>query len=1280
MGGTSSEYTAWNSATQIVCKFSDGIDRSKALTLTHVSSSSTISLVFTYDVQTIHETTHNSKVTQSIIPFVATGLSYSLHDFSHRLRVGFTSCEETVWSSDTVMSCLKLSSGVGHLVRASLTATERRCTTTTIFSYDQAAVVSLHQNKSNLLIGLEGFNFGISTRCLRIRLASTSCKQSNWISDSQIFCVVSSGAARSRAVAVTISVLVSTRTDIFSYESSTASSVAPYNHITVLKTIINISVFNEARNDLTSQARIGKTHSEFTRWFSETSLLSLFTGYFQACEQITITTAIQTGTCSGMISFDRVELSNSTPSNIQSKNSGTTLLVYGFDKNSTWKLSISGRIVGTSLLSTVWISTVQILCLTSHWGTNSLKPNSSLIVTTLNRVSSISSTFTFDLHTISTTSQSNVKSSGHDAFYLGGYALVRSALYSPSARFGYSNTISTIWCSDSSLRSLAVTGFSGTQHALMLTLNSMINSISQASSYDSPTLSTPNPGNGLRPSGYISLHGSDFSTVSFSPRVSSKTSSEFSRWISDSSIVVKPATCVQSSQKVSVSNGLIVSTISEILTFDPPSLQIKLHNRSIPPDSLLNSAKLSTTMFIFVIGQKQIETRIHTSSVRISSTQSSSSLWNSDSSIVVKLPSGQEKSRSVIFSISSMSQTLSNTISYDTSPITGVMGTNMFLGSPMYLYFAMKSELFNSVSARISGSKLLSTRWQSDSSVACKFSFGSSSSSAAQITFAVLVGSSSEIVSYDQIILSSAQDHNVPSTGSNKIMLIPGIIPSQSLSVAVRSGQTALERSAWVSSSSITARIASGVFFWKEVNQKVVVSILRIIASASDLISYDAHVISTSKRANLQPVGATKVTLMGLAFGSSGYTLAFSTQKTISDATLWSSDTSLQSKFSGGEARSQAVKLTQNHLVETMTVLFSFDKPAFLRQYMINLDMNRAPIDSLPIAFRTSYVGLNGFTSNARSALTACERSLWQSDTLIVCKQGPLEYFTSVFSLTVSLQLGSGSSSVSFDVPKLSGMESYNRRVFLPSKDATIFGTNYGFSTKSLNARAFTACEQTIWTSFSTLSCREAGKIQKGQSLMMILTIHQKVSSISKIWSYDSVYLSSVDKQNYPGTGSVMLHLEGVSVGFCHSSLAMRTSDTSAEVSVWTSDSSILAKSSSGASRSCKLEVTVNLIAGTGTETISFFKPQIHSNFTKVNFPFTGSSRISVHGSNFAHTSMTATIRSHVSNSLTTTWQAQTTIICKVRFIVISRYDVNDFFGRFPQAWRIPCKLESHCF
>eukprot|EP00960_Hanusia_phi_P075581 768441-Hanusia_phi.AAC.22 len=139
IGGTSSESTIWTSASQIFVKCSDGVDRSKLLALSHVSSTSTVSRVFTYDVQTIRQTTFNAKV-----------------------RIGSTTCEESAWSSDTTLSCLKPGSGVGHFILLCLTMEERRSTITLSFSYDGSVVILLNQNKSNLLTEFSGFNFGIS--------------------------------------------------------------------------------------------------------------------------------------------------------------------------------------------------------------------------------------------------------------------------------------------------------------------------------------------------------------------------------------------------------------------------------------------------------------------------------------------------------------------------------------------------------------------------------------------------------------------------------------------------------------------------------------------------------------------------------------------------------------------------------------------------------------------------------------------------------------------------------------------------------------------------------------------------------------------------------------------------------------------------------------------------------------------------------------------------------------------------------------------------------------
>eukprot|EP00960_Hanusia_phi_P075578 768441-Hanusia_phi.AAC.19 len=533
----------------------------------------------------------------------------------------------------------------------------------------------------------------------------------------------------------------------------------------------------------------------------------------------------------------------------------------------------------------------------------------------------------------------------------------------------------------------------------------------------------------------------------------------------------------------------------------------------------------------------------------------------------------------------------------------------MFLGSSLYLHFAKESELFTSVSARISGTNTLGTRWLSNSSVECKVTFGSSSSTAAQITFSVMVGSLSEIISFNTIALSSTRERNIASTGSNKILLLPGIVPSPSSSIGARLGQTAFERTSWISTTTIGARIACGTFFLNEMNPKVAVSAVNVVGSASNVLSYDSQVISTSRRVNSPPALLNKVTLIGLAFGSSAYTAVFATRNTVADFTLWRSDSAIECKVSGGEARSLATKLTQNNNVETMTSLFSFDKPAFARLAMMNLEMNRAPINSLHVTFRASNIGLNDFSLMARSALTACEQ------------------------ITASIQIGTGSNSASFDIVQLSGIDSYNQQVFLPSKDAIVFGTNYGLSTKSLSARAFTACEQTIWNSFTNLRCIGAGKVQKGHSLMMILTIQQQASagaacslqaritllqtlgSSSEILSYENPLVKKIQSslcQSLLSNDTVLEHCVaqnistslrlqanfqksysnaifiGEDLGNFDLSQRLRTGETHSPRTMWISDTAVLAVAASGTRHSSKVLLTAAVVPGTISELLSF--------------------------------------------------------------------------------------------
>ena len=141
-------------------------------------------------------------------------------DYSVRSRVGDTSCEATVWVSDSSMQC-SMAAGRGQSLSVVASVVQREASVSTLFSYGRLSVTSVAPVvlpvTAATQITLLGANFGSADYSLGVTVGSTSCA-GIWVADSSFACTVTRGSGAGLEVVMTKSTEVSTAASTFSYQ------------------------------------------------------------------------------------------------------------------------------------------------------------------------------------------------------------------------------------------------------------------------------------------------------------------------------------------------------------------------------------------------------------------------------------------------------------------------------------------------------------------------------------------------------------------------------------------------------------------------------------------------------------------------------------------------------------------------------------------------------------------------------------------------------------------------------------------------------------------------------------------------------------------------------------------------------------------------------------------------------------------------------------------------------------------------------------------------------
>ena len=162
---------------------------------------------------------------------------------------------------------------------------------------------------------------------------------------------------------------------------------------------------------------------------------------------------------------------------------------------------------------------------------------------------------------------------------------------------------------------------------------------------------------------------------------------------------------------------------------------------------------------------------------------------------------------------------------------------------------------------------------------------------------------------------------------------------------------------------------------------------------------------------------------------------------------------------------------------------------------------------------------------------------------------------------TAGVQVGSLSSSLSFDAGIISGAHSVStnklQRAMLLSA-VTVLGETFGATDTTLRLSAgHSGAEETRWLSETTLMCRSARG--SGQSKMLSVTAGSSglMASTSALLSYDTYSVSLVAYANVAAERGTQLSVFGSMHRSAQYSEALRLQQTSAEATVWGSDTSM---------------------------------------------------------------------------------------------------------------------------
>ncbi|EKX54973.1 hypothetical protein GUITHDRAFT_99619 [Guillardia theta CCMP2712] len=1134
----------------------------------------------------------------SVTSYLAAGHSFAPFDTTSQVRLQHTASVPTHWFSDSSLSCLlPYTTGGGKKMIMTIhgnTETSRDFISFDLPVFSVTQVVNLRATRSNFFV--TGKGFPMYDLSVSASISGSSGEVTIWTSATTVHGIFSGQTLASGSISLTMSGIKATVSEAFSMDVLKISSIARLNYGPQMfgDMLIGTSL---SRTTFSPATRIGGTSMPVSKWISSSVLTCRATPMERRSLSVSFTTNGAATSITESLSFEQSFLTSTLQQNLDVRGNSYLVIFGAFSEH-----SMKTRVASSACRSTVWQSDSVVNC---NFVIQTPRSMASIISAALSSIHSITNSLSYDSFVLDSylSSQNNVINLNSISVPFGLIAQATVRL-----RMGFSNAESSVWRSATSLEIKSVIE-NGRSLALCLTSSSLYTSTNTHTfdlyvSFQSVISSSNFP---ILAATKIIGKGFALSDKSIGSRISS-TSSASTNWISDSSVTSTYTSYAFRTFSTVITMSAVTNTLSQALTMDAP---------------IIDGIALSSTN---IVKQKSIQLLslaymddVRSASVRVGSTSSLSTAWNSSSYVFCKIAAGAGHSKGIYLSIHSLVSSASSAVSYDTLAISSGLNqtrstanTRGVLLSQLLPPDSLQVVSSYSASTRIGRTSCESTGWISTSEVRVQAHAHGRQSMSLSITCGRGASTVSELLTYSAVTVSSVQSVNA---GSRSTFLIASLSRVSS-SAAGRVGSTGCEISTWLSVTSVSCICARGRS--QLGTQAVALTISQATGSVSGSVSFDTQQITGAERGNryMGMVRSVIVGAVGAVGGAASVSASLRQGSTACERSLWISGSSLAGRTASGQAGSMRVVASVAGQPASTSRAASYDVPMTSEALRTNVG-GQGGAKSVQV-WGQGY----GPSASASVGRSSCERSGWLSDTAI---QGTTsgEGYGGTRGVIVSSgrQVGTRSASVSYDAERLLSLIFSGNSFFpgqgnlmLPLKTFIRFSSSSNFNKVSLGIRTgFTVSSRSMWTSDSAVQALVSSGV--GGSLSQMLTVVLQVSSLSQLLSYDRPTLAS-RPANSPTTGNVDLQLSGAGLGNFDACPVAQVERFVCRASMWKSDSSMVCRVNEGAGAGLDISVKVKEQVGTLSQVFSYDGPAVFRAIPSFS-DTVGNSIIFVEGLNF---------------------------------------------------------------
>jgi hypothetical protein len=398
--------------------------------------------------------------------------------------------------------------------------------------------------------------------------------------------------------------------------------------------------------------------------------------------------------------------------------------------------------------------------------------------------------------------------------------------------------------------------------------------------------------------------------------------------------------------------------------------------------------------------------------------------------------------------------------------------------------------------------------WGSSSSLRCRVSGPALMSRRLGMTAGLQIGTFSSAFSTGTTSISSITVQNLASTGAN-ILTVYGSSFGKSLSSArMRLSSTSSSRSAWMSDTGIICRFETGF----RQSRNVRISLGLKFSTSTLLFSFSTSVISTISVFNGASTGTISLTLIGSNIGTVASSSSVRPLSTSCQASQWRSDTAIRCLVSSSISQSRILLITSGGVLSSTSQSFSFNAPHLSGAGMYR---NSYPYVPQMLTLFGLEFGVSDNSPLARVGLTACESSMWTSQSSMLCRIASGMAINDHITVTVGVMYSTISRVLIYDTPIISAACPQNCAISDPVQ-TTVYGLNFGEASVSNKLRiGGTPCVISMWISDTTMLCKPgSGYARPKWQLPVVLSLGNAAGfspsdytfSMTQVWIFIFFY------------------------------------------------------------------------------------------------------------------------------------------------------------------------------